>query len=93
MALSRQDPAYSHLEEHAAAMSGNANPWRFDRCPVLRFPTPSVLAVNLPAASVVGTTRVGGVNIEQARMRTVMEALMVLSLSPTGHPHTHRPPL
>ena len=38
----------------------------------------------LPSPSVVGATRVGGVNIEQARMRKVVEAVVALSTSPTG---------
>lgn len=42
------------------------------------------LLEKLPAPSVVGTTRVGGVNFEQARMRTVVEAMVALATSPTG---------
>jgi DNA-binding transcriptional ArsR family regulator len=42
------------------------------------------LMERLPTPSVVGATRVGGVNIEQVRMRTVVEAIVALSLSPTG---------
>jgi hypothetical protein len=38
----------------------------------------------LPAPSVVGATRVGGVNLEQTRMRTVAEGIVALSTSPAG---------
>jgi len=38
----------------------------------------------LPEPSCVGKTRVGGVNINQARMRTVLDATLVLACSPTG---------
>lgn len=38
----------------------------------------------LPAASVVGKTRVGGVNLNQARMRAAMQAVTALAASPRG---------
>lgn len=38
----------------------------------------------LPSPSVVGATRVGGVNLEQVRMRTVVEGMVALSTSPKG---------
>ena len=38
----------------------------------------------LPAPSMVGATRVGGVNIEQVRMRRVVEGVVELSTSPAG---------
>jgi len=42
------------------------------------------LLERLPAPSVVRATRVGGVNIEQVRMRRVVEGVVELSTSPTG---------
>jgi hypothetical protein len=38
----------------------------------------------LPAPSEVGATRVGGVNLEQTRMRTVAQGIVALSTSPAG---------
>jgi hypothetical protein len=39
---------------------------------------------NLPRPAVVGATRVGGVNYNQARIRTVIEAVVTLATSPAG---------
>ena len=39
---------------------------------------------NLPRPTVVGATRVGGIHYHQARMRTVIEAVVALAPSPTG---------
>jgi hypothetical protein len=39
---------------------------------------------NLPRPGVVGATRVGGIHYSQARMRTVIEAMVALATSPTG---------
>ncbi|HEX4145894.1 MAG TPA: hypothetical protein VHY91_20490 [Pirellulales bacterium] len=38
----------------------------------------------LPSASIVGKTRVGGVDINKARTRAVMEAAVALSVAPAG---------
>jgi hypothetical protein len=38
----------------------------------------------LPAASRVGKTTVGGIDLNKARMRAVLEALIALSASPNG---------
>src|SRR6516164_1696788 len=38
----------------------------------------------LPSPTVVGATRVGGIHYHQARMRTVIEAVVALATSPTG---------
>ena len=42
------------------------------------------LLENLPRPTVVGATRVGGIQHNQARMRTVIEAVVALATSPTG---------
>jgi len=42
------------------------------------------LLENLPRPTVVGATRVGGIHYHQARMRTVIEAVVALATSPTG---------
>ncbi len=38
----------------------------------------------LPTPSTVGKTRVGGVDVNQPRMRSAMEAVVALSLAPIG---------
>jgi len=42
------------------------------------------LLEELPAASVIGKTRVGGVDINKTRMRAAMEAAIALSVAPRG---------
>lgn len=42
------------------------------------------LLENLPCPTIVGATRVGGINYNQARMRTVIEAVVALATVPTG---------
>jgi hypothetical protein len=42
------------------------------------------LLENLPRPTVVGATRVGGIHYHQARMGTVIEAVVALATSPTG---------
>jgi hypothetical protein len=39
---------------------------------------------NLPRPAVVGATRIGGVNYNEARIRTVIEAVVTLATSPAG---------
>jgi hypothetical protein len=45
---------------------------------------PDATLDRLPAPSYVGKTRVGGANINQARMRTVLDATLSLVCSATG---------
>jgi hypothetical protein len=45
---------------------------------------PPHLLEQLPLATQVGKTRVGGIDLNKARMRHVVEALIALSLSPNG---------
>lgn len=42
------------------------------------------LLERLPEAGIVGQTRVGGVDVNKPRMRAVMEAVIALSISPSG---------
>jgi len=39
---------------------------------------------NLPSSSIVGKTRVGGIDVNRPRIRTAMEAVLALALSPCG---------